>query len=85
LKIRNVLLVRQTHADVANQASGAARTVAGSAGKSCPDSHQLGHSSEPESTALLEQEWDHIFFTGGTMVAKVVMTAAVFSAGIFGQ
>jgi aldehyde dehydrogenase (NAD+) len=24
----------------------------------------------------LEQQWDHIFFTGGTAVAKVVMTAA---------
>ena len=31
---------------------------------------------EPEMTALLEQQWDHIFFTGGTAVAKVVMTAA---------
>src|SRR6266576_449404 len=30
----------------------------------------------PETTALLEQEWDHIFFTGGTTVAKIVMTAA---------
>src|SRR5215831_1735002 len=30
----------------------------------------------PEATALLEQQWDHIFFTGGTTVAKVVMTAA---------
>jgi aldehyde dehydrogenase (NAD+) len=30
----------------------------------------------PETTALLEQRWDHIFFTGGTTVAKVVMTAA---------
>src|SRR5215475_96217 len=30
----------------------------------------------PETTALLEQQWDHIFFTGGTTVAKVVMTAA---------
>src|SRR5712692_2121071 len=30
----------------------------------------------PETTALLEQEWDHIFFTGGTTVAKLVMTAA---------
>src|SRR5262249_50716497 len=29
-----------------------------------------------ETTALLEQQWDHIFFTGGTTVAKVVMTAA---------
>src|SRR5262245_3385949 len=30
----------------------------------------------PETTALLEQRWDHIFFTGGTAVARVVMTAA---------
>ena len=30
----------------------------------------------PETTALLGQKWDHIFFTGGTSVAKVVMTAA---------
>src|SRR5204863_5423903 len=30
----------------------------------------------PEVTALLEQQWDHIFFTGGTVVAKIVMTAA---------
>ncbi len=29
-----------------------------------------------ESTALLEQAWDHIFFTGGTTVARIVMTAA---------
>src|SRR5882672_1141342 len=29
-----------------------------------------------ETTALLQQQWDHIFFTGGTTVAKVVMTAA---------
>jgi acyl-CoA reductase-like NAD-dependent aldehyde dehydrogenase len=30
----------------------------------------------PATSALLEQQWDHIFFTGGTTVAKVVMTAA---------
>jgi aldehyde dehydrogenase (NAD+) len=30
----------------------------------------------PETTALLEQQWDHIFFTGGAAVAKIVMTAA---------
>jgi aldehyde dehydrogenase (NAD+) len=30
----------------------------------------------PETTVLLQQRWDHIFFTGGTAVAKVVMTAA---------
>lgn len=30
----------------------------------------------PETTALLEQKWDHIFFTGGATVGKIVMTAA---------
>jgi aldehyde dehydrogenase (NAD+) len=30
----------------------------------------------PETTALLEQDWDHIFYTGGAMVAKLVMSAA---------
>src|SRR6266404_3231752 len=30
----------------------------------------------PETTALLEQQWDHIFFTGGPTVARIVMTAA---------
>jgi aldehyde dehydrogenase (NAD+) len=30
----------------------------------------------PETTALLEQQWDHIFFTGGEKVARSVMTAA---------
>src|SRR4051794_9551191 len=32
--------------------------------------------ARPETTALLEQPWDHIFFTGGTAVARVVMAAA---------
>src|SRR5947208_15300634 len=30
----------------------------------------------PETTALLEQHWDNIFFTGGAAVAKLVMAAA---------
>ena len=30
----------------------------------------------PETTALLEQKWDHIFFTGSTRVGGVVMEAA---------
>lgn len=30
----------------------------------------------PETTALLELVWDHIFFCGGSAIAKVVMTAA---------
>jgi aldehyde dehydrogenase (NAD+) len=37
--------------------------------------------ARPETTALLEQQWDHIFFTGGTVVAKVVMTAAAGTTG----
>jgi aldehyde dehydrogenase (NAD+) len=32
--------------------------------------------ARPETTALLEQPWDHIFFTGWTVVAKVDMAAA---------
>src|SRR3954466_2227066 len=32
--------------------------------------------ARPETTALLEQPWDHIFFTGGPVVGRVVMTAA---------
>jgi aldehyde dehydrogenase (NAD+) len=30
----------------------------------------------PETTALLEQKWDHIFFTGGPSIGKIVMAAA---------
>ena len=30
----------------------------------------------PKTTALLECQWDHIFFTGGTTVARIVMAAA---------
>mgnify|MGYP002633943793 CR=1 FL=1 len=30
----------------------------------------------PETTVLLEQKFDHIFFTGGEAVGKIVMTAA---------
>jgi acyl-CoA reductase-like NAD-dependent aldehyde dehydrogenase len=29
-----------------------------------------------ETTALLEQKWDHIFFTGSSRVGKIVLTAA---------
>jgi aldehyde dehydrogenase (NAD+) len=29
-----------------------------------------------ETTALLEQQWDHVFFTGGPLIGKAVMTAA---------
>jgi len=31
---------------------------------------------QAETTALLQQQWDHIFFTGGTAVARIVMAAA---------
>merc|ERR1711977_75455 len=30
----------------------------------------------PETTALLEQQWDHIFYTGSGHVGKIVMKAA---------
>jgi len=30
----------------------------------------------PETTALLEQHWDHVFYTGGAAVARIVMKAA---------
>jgi len=30
----------------------------------------------PETTALLEQKWDHIFYTGGAAVGRIVMKAA---------
>jgi len=30
----------------------------------------------PETTALLEQQWDHIFYTGGAAVGRIVMKAA---------
>src|SRR5277367_1385807 len=41
-----------------------------------PEAFSVVLGAVPETTALLEQQWDHIFFTGGTAVAKVVMTAA---------
>jgi len=31
---------------------------------------------EPATSALLKQQWDHIFFTGGSATAKIVMAAA---------
>ncbi|MBS3743914.1 MAG: aldehyde dehydrogenase family protein [Wenzhouxiangellaceae bacterium] len=30
----------------------------------------------PETTALLEQKWDHVFYTGGAAVGRIVMKAA---------
>jgi aldehyde dehydrogenase (NAD+) len=40
------------------------------------DAIALVHGGVPETTALLEQRFDHIFFTGSTAVGKVVMAAA---------
>ncbi|OWK38218.1 aldehyde dehydrogenase family protein [Fimbriiglobus ruber] len=41
-----------------------------------PEAFSVVLGGVPETTALLEQAWDHIFFTGGPPVGKVVMTAA---------
>ena len=30
----------------------------------------------PETTALLKEQWDYIFYTGNSMVGKIVMKAA---------
>src|SRR5438309_1124927 len=40
------------------------------------DAFSVVQGAAPVATALLELQWDHIFFTGGTTVAKIVMTAA---------
>jgi acyl-CoA reductase-like NAD-dependent aldehyde dehydrogenase len=41
-----------------------------------PDAVSVVVGGVPETTALLEQKWDHIFFTGGPPIGKVVMAAA---------
>jgi aldehyde dehydrogenase (NAD+) len=41
-----------------------------------PDAVSVAVGGVPETTALLEQKWDHIFFTGGPPIGKVVMAAA---------
>jgi acyl-CoA reductase-like NAD-dependent aldehyde dehydrogenase len=40
------------------------------------DAFSVVQGAAPATAALLEEQWDHIFFTGGTTVAKIVMTAA---------
>ncbi len=40
------------------------------------DAFSLVLGGPQETTALLEEQWDHIFFTGGHVAARVVMTAA---------
>ncbi|HEC08238.1 MAG TPA: aldehyde dehydrogenase family protein [Acidimicrobiales bacterium] len=41
-----------------------------------PDAVRVVEGGVPETTALLRQRFDHIFFTGSTAVGKVVMRAA---------
>jgi len=41
-----------------------------------PDAVAVVEGGVPESTALLEQRFDHIFFTGGGAVGRIVMAAA---------
>jgi len=41
-----------------------------------PDAFSVVLGGVPETTALLEQKWDHIFFTGGASIGKIVMAAA---------
>ncbi len=41
-----------------------------------PDAFSVVTGGVSETTALLEQQWDHIFFTGGAAIGKIVMTAA---------
>lgn len=41
-----------------------------------PDAVAVVEGDADTTTALLEQRFDHVFFTGGTRVAKIVMAAA---------
>ena len=41
-----------------------------------PDAVSVVTGGVAETTTLLEQHWDHIFFTGGTSIGRIVMTAA---------
>eukprot|EP00927_Polykrikos_kofoidii_P005861 TRINITY_DN12343_c0_g1_i1.p1 TRINITY_DN12343_c0_g1~~TRINITY_DN12343_c0_g1_i1.p1 ORF type:complete len:516 (+),score=76.91 TRINITY_DN12343_c0_g1_i1:68-1615(+) len=41
-----------------------------------PECVRVVHGSKPETTALLNQRWDHIFFTGSPAIGRVVMAAA---------
>lgn len=40
------------------------------------DAFAIVEGAVPETTALLEQRWDHILYTGGGRVGKIVMAAA---------
>lgn len=37
---------------------------------------QVVNGGIPETTALLKEKWDYIFYTGNSMVGKIVMRAA---------
>ena len=41
-----------------------------------PDACAVIEGGVPETTALLEQKFDHVFYTGNERVARIVMTAA---------
>ncbi|WP_462417485.1 aldehyde dehydrogenase family protein [Kytococcus sp. Marseille-QA3725] len=41
-----------------------------------PEVVQVVTGGVPETTALLEQPWDHVFYTGGERVGRIVMRAA---------
>ena len=41
-----------------------------------PNAYAVVNGAVKETTAVLDLRWDHIFFTGGTKVGKVVATAA---------
>ncbi|KAG8765794.1 hypothetical protein FRC12_007293, partial [Ceratobasidium sp. 428] len=41
-----------------------------------PACYRVVNGSVPETTALLELQWDHIFYTGSATVAKIIATAA---------
>lgn len=41
-----------------------------------PDGYAVVNGAVKETTALLDLRWDHIFFTGGTKIGKIVAAAA---------
>ncbi|KAH8102233.1 Aldehyde/histidinol dehydrogenase [Cristinia sonorae] len=41
-----------------------------------PEAYILVNGAIPETNALLKHRWDHIFFTGGTKIGKVIATVA---------
>ncbi|MEE2828459.1 MAG: aldehyde dehydrogenase family protein [Myxococcota bacterium] len=41
-----------------------------------PDAIRVVEGGVPETSALLDLHWDHIFFTGSTAIGKIIMAAA---------